>query len=82
MLRFTNHMIRKLSFKRKLLLFYVILSVMPIVGTSAFIYWKYSRVLMEQARTSTEDTINLVCDEIDELFDTAWSMCTTVSEYN
>ncbi len=80
MLRFTNHMMRKLSFKRKLLLFYVILSVMPIVGTSAFIYWKYSRVLMEQARTSTEDTINLVCDEIDELFDTAWSMCTTVSE--
>ena len=71
---------RKLSFKKRLLAFYLALSVIPIIGISAFIYWKYSRALLDQARTSTEDTINLVCDEIDDLFDTAWSMCTAVSD--
>lgn len=75
-----NRFFRKLNFKRRLLLFYVVLSVIPIIGISAFVYWKYSRALLEQARTSTEDTLNLICSEIDELFDTAWSMCDMVSD--
>lgn len=74
-----SHLLKNLSFKRRLLLLFALLSFIPLLAIGIITYSLYSHYILKLAKASAVETIDLVCGDIDKLFGDTYSLCVTVS---
>lgn len=72
--------ILNLSFQRKLLLSFVILSCIPILLLGITTYRLYTHFIINMTERSSIDTINLVCNDIDSLLKDTWNLCDMLTD--
>lgn len=65
----------KLSFRKKLLLSFVILSFIPVLLIGITTYRLYNRFITDMTEKSSVETIDLICNDIDSLLNDTWQLC-------
>ena len=65
----------KLSFRKKLLLSFVILSFIPVLLIGITTYRLYNRFITDMTEKSSVETIDLICNDIDSLLNDTWKLC-------
>ncbi|EEQ60078.1 HAMP domain protein [Clostridiales bacterium 1_7_47FAA] len=70
---------RHLSFRRKLLISFVTLSCIPVLLVGIAAYHLYTKFIINMTETSSIETIDLVCDDIDSLLNDTWSLCSMLT---
>jgi two-component system sensor histidine kinase YesM len=64
-----------MSFKKRLMLFFVLNSFVPIITIGIFTYLIYSKKILDMAEKSATETIDIVCSDIESLFSDTYSLC-------
>lgn len=70
---------RNMSLKPRLILFFVLLSAIPVLIVGIVTYLIFSNVVLNMAEENATNTIDLVCSDIDLLFEDASSLCELIS---
>lgn len=65
----------KLSFRKKLLLSFIVLSFIPVLLIGITTYKLYNRFITNMMEKSSIETIDLVCNDIDSLLNDTWQLC-------
>ena len=65
----------KLSFRKKLLLSFIVLSFIPVLLIGITTYRLYNRFITNMMEKSSIETIDLVCNDIDSLLNDTWQLC-------
>ncbi|MGP1348401.1 MAG: cache domain-containing sensor histidine kinase [Stomatobaculum sp.] len=69
----------RLSFRNKLTLIFAILSIIPMLLVGIIACSSYSRLSLQITEKSSVETINLLCDDIDDIFSEAWNLCNSLT---
>ena len=65
----------KLSFRKKLLLSFIVLSFIPVLLIGITTYRLYNRFITDMTEKSSVETIDLICNDIDSLLNDTWQLC-------
>ena len=65
----------KLSFRKKLLLSFIVLSFIPVLLIGITTYRLYNRFITDMTEKSSIETIDLICNDIDSLLNDTWQLC-------
>lgn len=74
-----HNIIKNVDFKHRLMLFFFILSVIPILLIGIFTYTIYSNTIINMAEETAADTIDIVCNDIESLCSDTSHLCSVIS---
>ena len=69
-----NYFHIKLSFRKKLLLSFIVLSFIPVLLIGITTYRLYNRFITDMTEKSSVETIDLICNDIDSLLNDTYVM--------